>query len=190
MLYEKNEKSIVYRKKRYAVDFSFNSILDCMEIMDDGKLADVDKMDLMAWRLFRHRVSNRKITPLLQAVFAAIRPEKKASGKKVLDLEQDKEYIKAGFRQAYKVDLQKEFGRLHWKDFLGMLEALPSDTKMAEIVSIRTQPVPKSTKYNHEQVAALLRAKRAVALKEPKKSDVGKQFSGMFDMLKQNAKGR
>ncbi|HIW40632.1 MAG TPA: bacteriophage Gp15 family protein [Candidatus Mediterraneibacter vanvlietii] len=191
-LYEKNKKSIEYRGKRYPVDFSFNAVLQALEFLDDPLLDDADKIDLCSWVFFKRPISNRLKGVLVSLVFHEIEPENKQEpgGKKSMDIDQDRAYIRAGFRQAYNIDLENQFGKLHWIEFIGLLESLPSDTKMSEIANIRLQPIPKRDKYNSAQVDALIRAKRAVALKEkPGTGNFKEGLMQLFGMLKARAKG-
>lgn len=190
-LYEKNKKSIEYRGKRYPVDFSYNAVLQALEFLDDPLMDDADKIDLCAWVFFKGVVPNRLKGELVSRVFHEIEPEKTPEGgKKSMDLDQDRSYIRAGFRQAYGINLDDEYGRLHWLEFIGMLESLPSDTKMSEVANIRMQPIPKRDKYNSAQVDALIRAKRAVALKEkPGSGNFKEGLMQLFGMLKSRAKG-
>ena len=48
-----------------------------------------------------------------------------------------------------------------------LFKGLPENTRMMEIIKIRTQPMPKPTKHNAEYRQALSRAKLQVALKVP-----------------------
>ena len=188
-LYEKNKKSIECQGKQYPVDFSFNAILEALDYLDDPVMDDADKLDLCAWRLLRSRIPKSDKGMVVNSVFKAIAPESSdPQGKQSMDLEQDREYIRAGFRQAYGINLEDEYGRMHWMEFLGLLESLPSDTKMAEIASIRVQPIPKRDKYNASQVDALIRAKRAVALKQkPGSGNFEDALKDLFQMLKSQA---
>lgn len=61
------------------------------------------------------------------------------------------------------VDLLKE--KIHFFQFLELLSDLPSDTALMRTVEIRQKPIPKPTKDNAEQIAALQRAKAKVAIK-------------------------
>lgn len=89
---------------------------------------------------------------------------KLSSGPKSIDFLQDAPYIYAGFHQAYGIDLYDEQGKLHWLKFLALFRALPENTRIMEIVSIRTRPIPKRTKYNAEEIRALMRAKETYRL--------------------------
>jgi hypothetical protein len=91
-----------------------------------------------------------------------VRPAKDTT--KVIDFNQDAMYIYASFRQAYGIDLQAELGRLDWREFIALLRGLPQDTKISEVMSIRSRKMPKPTKYNVEEIRALQEAKAYYAL--------------------------
>lgn len=64
-------------------------------------------------------------------------PSPKKDVNRVLDYEQDFEYIYASFMQAYGIDLIDERGKLHWNKFKALINGLPKNTKIVEIISIR-----------------------------------------------------
>lgn len=126
---------------------------------------------------------------MLSAVLGLISPEKKRKkdGPPSVDITQDWEYIYAGFLQAYGIDLFDS--SMHWLKFCALLKSLPKGTRLREIVEIRTAPVPKPTKHNREQIAALLKAKADVALKATETSlETGLQ--ALYLTLKHQAIGR
>lgn len=53
-------------------------------------------------------------------------------------LKYDGDYIYSSFLQAYQIDLIEMQGVLHWQKFFALLNGLPSDTKFAEVIRIRT----------------------------------------------------
>lgn len=85
--------------------------------------------------------------------------QEKKHNERSFDFIQDAPYIYAAYRQAYGIDLFAEQGRLHWWAFLYLFKGLPENTRMMEIIRIRTQPMPKPTKHNAEYRQALSKAK-------------------------------
>ena len=49
--------------------------------------------------------------------------------------------------------------------FLELLRDLPPDTALMRTIEIRMRPVPKPDGHNAEQIAAIMKAKAAVAIK-------------------------
>lgn len=81
------------------------------------------------------------------------------SSERAIDYVLDGEYIYGSFMQAYHIDLTQ--CDLHWHQFKALLLCLPDDTKIKEIMSIRTW---KKDNTKHETLA--LRAKQAWKLPE------------------------
>ena len=65
-------------------------------------------------------------------------PSDKIDKEGVIDLEQDAEYLFASFMQAYKINLYEAQGELHWLEFKALLNGLPEDTIIKQIIHIRT----------------------------------------------------
>ena len=55
----------------------------------------------------------------------------------LIDFEQDAEYIYASFLQAYGINLLKVQNKLTWTEFKALLNALPDNTIMQQIIEIR-----------------------------------------------------
>ena len=49
--------------------------------------------------------------------------------------------------------------------FKALLQAIPKDTKLAEIIGIRAATIPEPNKHNQKQIAELTRLKALYALK-------------------------
>ncbi|HFI0915795.1 TPA: Gp15 family bacteriophage protein [Streptococcus suis] len=56
----------------------------------------------------------------------------------LFSLKYDGDYIYSSFLQAYQIDLIEMQGVLHWQKFFALLNGLPSDTKFAEVLRIRS----------------------------------------------------
>ena len=62
------------------------------------------------------------------------------------------------------MDLQEQRGILHWWKFNALLRGLPSNTRLMEVVQIRTKPMPAPNRYNAQERAELARLKQEFAL--------------------------
>jgi hypothetical protein len=85
------------------------------------------------------------------------------------DLDEDGGRIFAAFLQTYQINLRKV--AMHWWVFCALLEGLPRDTHLAEVIDIRTRELPTGTgqevaKAKHR----LLKAKEHYALGKGRKS--------------------
>lgn len=64
--------------------------------------------------------------------------EEEEEEKPLFSLKHDGDYIYSSFSQAYQIDLIDVQGELHWQKFFALLNGLPSDTKFAEVIRIRS----------------------------------------------------
>ena len=90
--------------------------------------------------------------------------EKKTSGKKskkkprkhrrIYSFEYDSEYIYAGFRQAYGIDLASE--KMHWFQFKALFSSLPDECLISKIMGWRsieiTKDMPESTRKRYSEL--------------------------------------
>ena len=56
---------------------------------------------------------------------------------RTIDFIQDASLIYSAFRQTYGINLFNEYGRLHWYEFIALLEGLPEDTLLYPVRNIR-----------------------------------------------------
>jgi hypothetical protein len=141
-------------------------VLLALQINSDDGMVMSDRLRIIARIFFPWAwLAPFKLRVLIvQAVFKIIFDEnsRAPSGPRYMDFEQDAPLISAAFMQAYGIDLDKS--NMHWFRFRGLLEAMPDDTTFSKVVELRRRPLPKPTKYNAEEIAALQKAKAAVAL--------------------------
>lgn len=158
--------SVTYGGRRYKLRTEFFRVLQCFEIIRNQDFLPEDQIAMCLKILVRGRIPSTfpERVKLFEAILAQyVNPEpKKKKQKKSIDFEHDAKYIFAAFVQAYQIDLT--CSDLHWWKFLALLSCLPDDTKMAQIIHIRTCELPKPTKYNAEQRAKLSRQKAEFAV--------------------------
>ena len=145
----------------YRLDFDFRNVLNMMK-----ELAREDIMpEARAWRavrcLTKHPRNEEKVLEAVQKLLFDREPKK--DGQKVTDFEQDAALIRAAFRQSYGIDLYR--AKLHWIEFVELLNALPEGSRYSEVVGIRARPMPVATKYNAEERQWLAKAKADVVLR-------------------------
>ena len=83
------------------------------------------------------------------------------SRERYIDFHQDAAMIRSAFFRI-GVDLTRD--HIHIQQFLELLADLPKDTALMRTVKIRARPIPKPTKNNAEEIAALQAAKARVAI--------------------------
>ncbi len=171
-LYDKLPRHVLFQGKKIGIRPELARVLLCLKVSADPVLSDWDKLDLCLQILVRHRAQIPKDdadkAALFQAVFDFLAETEKqqSHGTKVFDFEQDAAYIYAAFYQCYHIDLLSKAGRkLHWHQFISLFGGLSEDTRLMQIISIRSRPIPKATKYNADERKALARLKSQYRLK-------------------------
>lgn len=151
----------------YPMNIAFNKVLKVMELINDDEFEDVYK-PYLAIQIFTDVDFTEALTPeqataIFKLIFEEhirIIPAKDSSpvldlagnpikskirsrsqsedGERLFSLKYDAEYIYSSFMQAYGLDLIDAQNTLHWKKFNALLNGLPSDTKFAEVLKIRS----------------------------------------------------
>ena len=174
---------IEIRGERYAIVNSHRAYFTALKICRNKDILEEDKAEVLLPILFKDEVPTILAVPAIRKYFELFMEKKGDSGKPCFDLIQDAQYVYAGFMQAYGIDLDET--TLPVEKFVALLRGLPPDTKLAEIIKIRTMPIPAPTKYNAEQRQSIIRAKASVRLESD--SD-GKGFRQFGQLIKEWAK--
>lgn len=185
-LYDDLPCSVEYDGAVYDLDLSYTAVLAAFDALEDNKLSAFMQVEtaLDLLLLDEHPCD----IELLKAIVQIITPQdrKRKNRAPVIDFKQDWPYIYAGFRQAYGIDLFEDRG-LHWLLFLALLRSLPQSTRMAEIIGIRDQPLPKPTKYNADEIARLTRLKTEYAIRRNGSGGFEAGLRKIFEALKAQA---
>lgn len=145
--------SFVYEGKEYRIDLAFDNVLDVFDVLSDDTLRDYEKAEISLalllgeqdyvpsvelWNhIYKNLIEIKRKQPIEYDLKGNPMPVQDEDSKKMIDLEQDAEYIFASFQQAYRMNLYEQQGKLHWHEFKALLNGLPSDTIMQRIIQIR-----------------------------------------------------
>ena len=173
---EKFPTKITIGKIKYKVVPTVGRIITIFEIIENDELNEYEKINLILKIIVKAKTrlffmsSDNKIQ-LLKKIFNDIinTHETKKRNPKALDFQQDSQYIYGAFWQAYNIDLAQQRDKMHWWAFCSLLASLPEDTRLMQIISIRTRPMPKPTKYNAEERMRLARLKQEYGLQKTEK---------------------
>ncbi len=184
-----------FRGRIFNIDMAFDNILTIFEIAEDQRLGDAQKLLDMLYMLtgaeefspgYFDSVENIKYASDLQgAIFEEFLsefseedeylidilgnkfkpPKKKKEEERTYDFVHDAKYIYSSFFKDYQMDLYNYHGKLHWEQFLALFEGLSDDTKIKQIISIRTRDLP-SGKGTEKEREELLRLKNIYKLPE------------------------
>lgn len=172
-------KGIEANGKYYKVDFSFDNILDVLDVFSDITLDLESKIDIgvallldeeepplyekvIIWEVFF--TTFLKIEKRIKKDFKG-NPMYSPSGEQLyededdeqnMNISQDAEYIHASFFNAYKINLFEQQGKMHWLEFKSLLAGLPSDTIMRQVIQIRSwKPYKGVTNQERERMEKL-----------------------------------
>lgn len=146
--------SFIYEDEEYNIDLSFDNVLDVFEVLADEILRDLEKAEIALELLLDETVKENSLELwnyvyeefIVMKTKQPIEYDLKGNPMpiheddedvRLLDLDQDAEYIYASFMQAYDMNLYRQQGKLHWHEFKALLNGLPSDTIMQRIIQIR-----------------------------------------------------
>ena len=181
-LHEELFDEIEYKGKVYKLDLAFDNVLKLQKMLRDKNISPNNKVIIAIKMLFLEvpDIPIEELVELWRKVFEIafeddMKKEKRdlkgnimpdADAKEpVLCLEQDAKHIYTSFMKDYGIDLFEQQGKLHWYKFKALLYDLSKDTKMQQIIEIRTSELPKG-KNNQKQRQKMIEAKNHYKLKK------------------------
>lgn len=162
--------------KLYFFPF-FNRILQMIEISQTDVLSEFEKIELTFNLLFKIDETTVKFSTKEKNILIGkvnkylLKTDKKASdnqnNEKVIDFIKDGEYIYSSFFNAYHIDLKEKIDKLLWIDFITLLNNLPDNSKMKEVIRIRKMKPPILDKKgtNKKQIQDILELKNYYRLR-------------------------
>ena len=142
--------------KEYSIDLSFNKVLDVFEILKEEELTMLEKAYLIVrlmtgegledmdeivdcWVYIKENFLELKKEMVQYDLLGNPMPQavEEEEQERLIDFELDAEYIYASFLQAYGINLFKVQNKLTWIEFKALLNALPENTIMQQIIQIR-----------------------------------------------------
>ena len=185
-LYESLPGSVIVNGRKIKLDLDFRNVLRMMDILQTDDLTS-EAREWLALRCICRHPRKGMLEAVKNLLFV---PGEHKARERVMDFVQDADLIRAAFEQAYGIDLTKD--RIHWLRFLYLLSGLPENTRLSEVISIRSRPIPEPTKYNQKEIQSLIEAKAAVALRmseEERMSRYRRDVMGVAALLINMAEG-
>lgn len=150
----------------YELNMEFSRVLRAIDINDDPALSPADKLEVQTKLLLNDQEecpdTPREQAEIVNAALSLLPKPSEKSEEKYIDFKQDAALIRSAF---FRIGVDLSTAHLHINQFLELLADLPSDTALMRTVEIRAKPLPKPTKHNGDQIAALQKAKARVAIK-------------------------
>lgn len=171
---ESIEDTVYYSGRLYRINMSFDVVIAVQSLLRESELSDNAKLEQAMKMLVRNHTKVLKLSfdeqqKLLQKIFdecidTAHRSEVRRQELPVVDFEYDGEYIYASFMLDYGIDLLEMQGRLPWKKFIALFRGLSEQSKMREVIRIRTMEIPRFTGKNGKQIQEIQELKSYYAL--------------------------
>lgn len=166
--------SVDFDGRKYQVYAPFDNVLEVQRLFREEQIPDQLKIQQALKML---TINSRKAVQMppkaMQALLREIfekcinmqkRPEVRGGKMPVLDFDYDAEYIYASFMLDYGIDLIDMQGRLHWKKFISLFHGLSEQTKIREVMRIRSMEVPRFTGKNGKLIQEIQEMKSYYAL--------------------------
>ena len=150
-----------------SVNADYKSVLKFFRVMGDENLNDEDKA-LLVMRIFFCTLPKFDLDRVWEFIewFILRGEDSEPGGQHVFDWCIDAGRIYAAFYQTYNIDLR--YSNLHWWVFKDLFDALPSDTKLNEVIKIRSLKPGKND--SREYKAQLQKLKQAYAIDKKQQS--------------------
>ena len=167
-IYDPYPEEIEHNGKTVRLDLSYDRVLMAIDAQSDPTLMPADRLELQCALLLAEGEqvpeTMREQAELLRAIFDLF-PKDEAPVKQTerfIDFHQDAGMIRSAF---FRIGIDLSNNKIHFMQFLELLKDLPPDTALMRTIEIRMKPVPKPDGHNQEQIAAIMKAKAAVAIK-------------------------
>ena len=154
-------KTVTVKDQEYRIRYDFRVILEIIVMLNDADLSDAEKMEAVIDMFYFDDVPFCR--EAVEACFSFIdggsdRASSKAKHPRVMDWEQDFEYIIApvnrvlGYEaRAVDYDTDTNTGGLHWWTFMSAYMEIGGDCLFSQIVSIRDKQARGEKLEKHER---------------------------------------
>ncbi len=152
--------SVTINGEEHPIYMAFDNVMSALETFDDQELSEADRLyvflgtmlhdyggDLLDTLDFETQVDiGKQIIEQINSepienqpvdLNGEPMPQPKRDGEQLVSFLFDAKYIYAAFMQSYGIDLIEQQGLLHWSKFSALLNALPDNTLMRQIIDIR-----------------------------------------------------
>lgn len=172
-LTEYQTSTVTLGKMKFLINPAFDAVLEVQRLFSEEDLTERDKVEqalkmlVVNCRRLRLMGLKEKADLLNEIYRQCINTRKHPPSRKnmrVLDFEYDGEYIYSSFMLDYGIDLIDEQGRLPWKKFIALFQGLSENTKIREVMRIRSMDIPNPTGKNGKQIQEIMDLKSYYAL--------------------------
>lgn len=151
---------VTINDEEHPIYMAFDNVMSALETFDDKELSESDRLYILLGVMLHDydqelisaldfetqvdvgkqiidRINSEPIENQPVDLEGNPMPQPKRDGEQLISFLFDAKYIYAAFMQAYGIDLIEQQGSLHWSKFSALLNALPDNTLMRQIIDIR-----------------------------------------------------
>lgn len=149
--------------RKYRLNLSFNRVIAFYELFKDDNLFSYSDMIDIAYEWLvkspKHISIKEKYAVIekinKEYLIDTRNAENKKKSRTAVNFITDSKYIYAAFRQHYGINLLEYQNKLTWWEFIAMFDSLPGDSKIKEIMYIRTRKVPDFNGNNLDEITRI-----------------------------------
>lgn len=151
---------VTINDEEHPIYMAFDNVMSALETFDDKELSESDRLYIFLGVMFHDydqelisaldfetqvdvgkqiidQINSEPIENQPVDLEGNPMPQPKRDGEQLVSFLFDAKYIYAAFMQAYGIDLIEQQGSLHWSKFSALINALPDNTLMRQIIDIR-----------------------------------------------------
>lgn len=192
------ETEFDYNGHLLHLNLAFDNILRLFDLFADKTVRDDWKVDIACEMLIKEYEivqeadiyeKNELLLFILSEFLHLDLSEEKSSGgegtnSRSFDFEKDAGMIYASFMSVYNMDLFEQQGKLHFLKFMQLLEHIDDNSKIKEVIRIRTEPLPAPDKHNKAERERLQKLKSLYSLeKDMTEEEQQEKLSQQFNQL-------
>jgi len=178
-IYHAIDDDITINGQTYTVDASFNNILLIFDVMNDERIREKERLNLLLKLLIGDELKDLSLEEQSNAIESILNkyisledenieydiqgnpmPKIERENEIYMDYVEDSDLIYSSFYQAYGIDLIDMQGKLHWLKFKALLNGLPPKSRLMDVIGIRAWTPNESKKSYKQQMAELQRKYR------------------------------
>lgn len=172
-LTEQTDNTVQFLGRRYVVNPAFDVVLEIQrlfkeELPQEKKIGQALRMLIEKPSEGFRNLSFTDQAKLLEEIYGQCIHVKKRppvrQSMRVLDFEEDGEYIYASFFGDYGLDLIELQGILPWRKFIALFQGLSEKTKIREVMRIRSMEIPPYNGRNGKSIQQIQELKSYYAL--------------------------
>ncbi|MCR1891338.1 bacteriophage Gp15 family protein [Ligilactobacillus murinus] len=191
---------VIFNGKSYHLDLAFDTVLQYLQLSSDDDLSKEEKAEY-AITLFLDEQDLPNDPEFYELIFKAVNEEITADPYgnnmpnsnpfglapiKYFDYVQDAEAIFASFMREYQINLLKQRGKMHWREFKALFDGLSENSYIQRIINIRQRDLSEIEDSKLQQQVSELKGYYALngSDDKPDKQEHVAQTSALSAMFK------